>query len=165
MPSQQDAAAELLRRREARRSFLTFARGSLAQIGQEPAAHHRLLCGELQWLADTPGARLMVCMPPGSAKSTYASAFFPPWFMQRGSKAGNVIAASHTATLAEAFSGRAMQVIRDHGRALGFDLLTKSVLRWRATNGAEYLPACVGGAVTGFRADLGVIDDPVKSRE
>jgi len=165
LPSRQDAAAELLRRRTARRSFPAFAASALATSGLTPAAHHKLLCGELQWLADTPGARLMVCMPPGSAKSTYASVLFPPWFMQRAATAGNVIAASHTATLAEAFSARAIQTVREHGRLLGFDALTKSVLRWRATNGAEYLPAGVGGAVTGFRADLGMIDDPVKSRE
>lgn len=164
MLSRQDAAREMLRRREARRSFRAFATGALAAAGMVPAAHHRLLCDELQWLADTPGGRLMVCMPPGSAKSTYASALFPPWFMRHGA-GGNVIAASHTAHLAEAFSGRAMQTIRDHGPTLGYGLLTQNVQRWRTTGGAEYLPAGVGGAVTGFRADLGVIDDPVKSRE
>ena len=106
----------------------------------------------------------MVTMPPGSAKSTYTSVLFPPWFMAQAEHR-NVIAASHTMTLAEAFSGRVRSQIREHGRTLGFGLLTENVARWTTTNGCEYLPAGVGGAVTGFRADLGLIDDPVKSRE
>lgn len=161
-PSRAEAAEELLRRRAARADFLTFCRVALAPQGFQPAAHHQLLISELQRLADTPNGRLMVFMPLGSAKSTYTSALFPAWFMRRG---GPVIAASHTATLAEAFSGRVQGVIRDNAGTLGYGLASESVKRWRATSGAEYLPAGVGGAVTGFRADLGLIDDPVKSRE
>lgn len=105
----------------------------------------------------------MVFMPPGSAKSTYTSVLFPAWCMARAGT--NIIAASHTMTLAEAFSGRVRGIIRDHSGMLGYGLATENVKRWQTTNGGEYLPAGVGGAVTGFRADLGIIDDAVKSRE
>jgi predicted phage terminase large subunit-like protein len=37
--------------------------------------------------------------------------------------------------------------------------------RWDTLAGGEYFAAGVGGAITGRRADLGLIDDPVKSRE
>lgn len=161
-PSQ--AAAELLRRRAARRSLLAWCELALAPLGFEPAAHHRLLIGELEHVARTPGDRVIVTMPPGSAKSTYTSVLFPAWFMAQGARR-NIIAASHTMTLAEAFSGRVQSQIREHASTLGFALATENVKRWTTTAGCEYLPAGVGGAVTGFRADLGLIDDPVKSRE
>src|SRR5262249_3952182 len=37
--------------------------------------------------------------------------------------------------------------------------------RWELENGAEYVAAGVGGPITGKRADLFIIDDPVKSHE
>ena len=37
--------------------------------------------------------------------------------------------------------------------------------RWSLASKGEYLAAGVGSAITGYRADLGIIDDPVKSRE
>jgi hypothetical protein len=37
--------------------------------------------------------------------------------------------------------------------------------RWDTSAGGEYFAAGVGGSITGRRADLAIIDDPVKSRE
>jgi len=60
---------------------------------QSPATHHRLLLRELQALSQGTIDRLLVHMPPGSAKSTYASAIFPTWWF--GQLPGNsIIAAS-----------------------------------------------------------------------
>ncbi len=56
-----------------RANFLAWCKHALAPLGQRPAAHHRLLIQELQAVARGDVKRLMVCMPPGSAKSTYAS--------------------------------------------------------------------------------------------
>lgn len=41
----------------------------------------------------------------------------------------------------------------------------KAAGRWETSGGGEYYAAGVGGSVTGRRADLAVIDDPVRSRE
>ena len=51
--------------------------------GFEPARHHALLINKLEALAhgDLRVPRLAIFMPPGSAKSTYASILFPPWAM------------------------------------------------------------------------------------
>ena len=65
--------------------------------------------------------RLMVLMPPGSAKSTYASLLFPPWFLQRHPRA-QVIAASHTASLAESFGRGVRGLVQEHGGRLGYRL-------------------------------------------
>lgn len=45
---------------------------ALAPQGHAPAAHHRLLIRELEGLANGRWDRLMLLLPPGSAKSTYA---------------------------------------------------------------------------------------------
>src|SRR4249919_3211478 len=75
---------ELLRRRNCRSSLLLWCTEALLPIGQTPAAHHRLLISELEKVIRGETRRLMINMPPGSAKSTYGSVLFPTWaFAQR----------------------------------------------------------------------------------
>jgi len=67
-----------------RRAFL---RGSLSEWAHEalrdfdftPARHHQLLIAELAGLSKGEFNRLMVLMPPGSAKSTYANVNTDLW--------------------------------------------------------------------------------------
>ncbi len=48
---------------------------------------------------------------------------------------------------------------------LGYRLEREAEDLWTTTNGGEYRAAGIGGVITGLRADLALIDDPVKSRE
>jgi len=57
------------------RTLNEWAEHALDPLGQKPAAHHRLLLAELEALSRGEADRLMVLMPPGSAKSTYTSAY------------------------------------------------------------------------------------------
>jgi predicted phage terminase large subunit-like protein len=107
--------------------------------------------------------RLMINMPPGSAKSTYGSVLFPPWLMAQRARV-DIIGASNTSTMAEAFSRRVMQTIRDHPLTLGYGLGRESAEQWDTTNGGRYRAAGVGGAIAGTRADVVLIDDPTRSR-
>jgi len=137
-------------------------------LGFTPAAHHRLLISALEDVERGACDRLMVLMPPGSAKSTYTSKVFPSWYLGRNPEK-SVIAASHTFDLAASF-GRWVrnQFARDEHRAVfgvGVSPDNKSADSWSTNRGGEYFAIGVGGAVSGRRADLGVIDDPVKSRE
>ena len=153
-------------RRKCRRDLLTWCRAALAKQGQEPALHHRLLIEKLQAVADGRIDRLMVLMPPGSAKSTYASVLFPAWFLANNPKAA-LIAASHTAELAERFGRRVRNLIAEHSATLGIYLSAdnKAAGRWETHEGGEYFAAGILGPITGRRADLVLIDDPVKSRQ
>ena len=54
--------------------------------------------------------------------------------------------------------------IREHAALLGYDLANDARGRWQTTNGCTYLAAGVGQAIRGFRADLILIDDPIRSR-
>jgi len=65
-------AAERALREKIRGSLHDWAELALAPQGQMPAAHHRLLIRELEGLAAGRWDRLMLLLPPGSAKSTYA---------------------------------------------------------------------------------------------
>lgn len=110
----------------------------------------------------------MVLMPPGSAKSTYASVLFPPWFMGRNPEA-SVLGVSNTTELAERFSRRARNIVGfpRYRNVFGFGVSmdTQAAGNWENDRGGEFFAAGVGAAIAGRRADLGLIDDPIKTRE
>lgn len=158
--------AEAKKRLAAQNSLLQFI--EYVDLGFKPAFHHELLIRELEALERGDTRNLMVCMPPGSAKSTYTSVIFPPWFLGRN-PALSVIAASHTAELAERFGRRVRNIVASPPFSRVFDVGladdSQAAGRWDTSKGGEYFAAGVGGSITGRRADLGLIDDPVKSRE
>jgi predicted phage terminase large subunit-like protein len=156
---------EIGQRLTIRSSLTDWAVHVLASSGQTPAAHHRLLLAGLDDVTQGRSDRLMVLMPPGSAKSTYASMIFPAWWFARH-PASSVIAASHTVGLAEHFSRQVRGLITEHSHHLGMKLLAdnRSARRWRLSSGGQYFATGMHGPTAGRRADLIVIDDPVKSQ-
>jgi phage terminase large subunit-like protein len=150
----------------ARESLAKYAELTLEVI---PARHHLLLIDALEEVEQGMLDVLIVTMPPGSAKSTYCSVAFPAWYIGRHPERC-VIAASHTAELAERFGRRVRNIVGspEHLRAFPLGGLSEDSTaagRWDTKRGGEYFAAGVGGSVTGRRADLAIIDDPVKSRE
>lgn len=160
--SPQEAAREILTRRSIRRSLTEFCR----LCGYEPAKHHRLLIEALEAVERGELDKLAIFMPPGSAKSTYASILFVAWLLQRHQD-WNVLAASHTTELAEKWGRRVRNLIAEHSLTLDVQLSTDSQAagRWGLTSGAEYYAAGVGTGIAGFRAKIGIIDDPIRSRQ
>ena len=178
------AARELLRRRRARADLRAFARAIevpgrpasddddgwiFSPIETALAAHHDLLLRELQRTMSTPYGRLMVFMPPGSAKSTYCSVVAPTWFMGREPER-RVILASYGSDLARRHGRRARQVARQSafsavfgGATISTD--TSAADEWALTNGSEYLAGGILSGITGNRAHGLIIDDPVRGRD
>lgn len=158
-------AEERALRAKIRASLHDWAMLALAPQGHAPAAHHRLLIRELEGLAAGRWDRLMLLLPPGSAKSTYASLIFPPWFLANRPWA-HVIAASHTAGLARTFGRGVRALVQEHQSRLGLwlDPNNRSAGRFGVVGGGSYFATGVRGPVTGRRADLLLIDDPVKSQ-
>lgn len=112
---------------------------------------------------------VMILAPPGSAKSTITDVVFVPWFQAR-KKNQNVILASYGADLARKQGRRARQVIRSKGyQALfpnaGLRKDNGAADEWTLDNGGEYMAGGILTGITGNRADLLLIDDPVKGRE
>ena len=137
--------------------------------GFEPAAHHRLIISALEDVTSGVTPKLMVFMPPGSAKSTYGSVLFPPWAMAQDSSL-SVLAASHSEELADRWGRRCRNLIEEHSTVLGIDVSqgNRAAGRWQLAGGqfqGEYMAAGVGSAIAGYRGDVGLIDDPVRGRE
>lgn len=132
-----------------------------------PARHHKMLIRFLQDLAEDPDFdRAMIHMPPGYAKTEYTSVLFPAWYFSRwGNNA--VIAASNISDLAERNGRKVRNLVQEHRDALGYSLSadSKAAGRWSTSEGGEYFAVGVGGTALGRRADLCIIDDPVRSRQ
>src|SRR6185295_6773841 len=135
-----------LARRKARRSFADFNRYIAPE--QPPAKHHLLICDALDQVIDGKIKRLMVLMPPGSAKSTYATVRFPAYFLGRMGERG-IITASFDEELATDF-GRKVRNLVDSPRyqrvfphvALAADSRAKG--EWATTEGGFYFATGVG---------------------
>ncbi len=143
-------------------SLLDWAHQALQPM--QPAAHHRRLLAELESVADGRIDRLLVAMPPGSAKSTYCSVLLPGWWLRRH-PGHSIIAACHTEALAHWFGRRARALVAEHAATLGLRLARdeRAAGQWSVEDGGGYFAAGVRGPIVGRRADLVLIDDPVKS--
>ena len=133
-----------------------------------PAAHHILLLDALDRMMLGEIRRLMIFMPPGSAKSTYASVVFPTFYMARFARR-NVIQATYASSLAAKFGRKCRQIARSRQFKTLFDteLVGDNAAAddWSLTNGSTYMCGGILSGITGNRADLLIIDDPVKGRE
>jgi predicted phage terminase large subunit-like protein len=137
---------------------------ALARDGVRPAPHHLRMIEHLSAIARGDIDRLMLLLPPGHAKSTYATVLFPAWFLAREPRS-SVISACHTADLAEHFARRVREMVLLHGDVLGLGLKRddRAAARWRTLQGGDYFACGIRGPITGRRADLVLIDDPIKS--
>ncbi len=182
-----DAAKELLVRRAARESYIAFAESvdvpgrasagddededestSIAAAPVLLAQHHKLILQAMERCSETVGGRLMIFLPPGSAKSTYASVVFPAGYLGKY-KRKRIILASYGDTLATKMGRRTRAIIKQarfkgiHGCELSAD--SKAVDNFVLTNGSEYMAGGILTGMTGNRADGIIIDDPIKGRE
>ena len=148
--------------RQIRRSLTAWAE----YLEYKPAKHHRLILNRLEAIANNHIDRLALFLPPGSAKSTYGSIVFPSWVLQR-IRGCKIIAASHTTELAERFGRRVRNLVVEHAEVLDLKVSGDSSAagRWSTESDCEYYAAGVDTGIAGFRADLALIDDPVRSRQ
>jgi hypothetical protein len=152
--------------RRCRTSLEDWSKECMSDFNYKPAFHHLFLIEKLEEVIAGKIDRLMVFMPPGSAKSTYVSELLPPFWFNKFPRS-SVIGCSHTGELAERFGRKVRNKILQKADVLGYSLdeSNRAASRWETNAGGEYFAAGVGGAITGRRADLALIDDPVKSRE
>jgi hypothetical protein len=135
MADRKQAAEELLRRQRIRASLVEFARA----CGFEPARHHRYIIEHLEKVAAGELHRLLIAAPPGSAKSSYATVMFPAWYLAHFPD-HQIICASHTAELSEAFAKRIRNLILEHSVTLGIQLADDSQAagNWSLRSGVPY---------------------------
>ena len=121
-----------------------------------PALHHELLLARLQDVAEGRIFHLMILMPPGSAKSSYASVVFPTWYMGRFANK-NIIMATYGSSLAQKFGRKCRAICRSkqfeelyHATLTGDN---SAVDDWSITNTSTYMCGGVLSGMTGNRAD------------
>lgn len=130
--------------------------------------HHRLILEKLQGVENGTVPNLMLLLPPGSAKSTYADVVFVPWYMARKPRR-NVILASYASDIAAKQGRRARTLVKSPGfeRLMGVTIsnTTSAVDQWAMSNGSEFMAGGILSGLTGNRAALGILDDPIRGRE
>lgn len=149
---------------EARKDLNVFAQ---LMLGIKPAKHHRIINEQLHRIASYELDRLMLFMPPGHAKSTYASHLFPAWYLGNNPDK-NIIGCSHTTQFAETWGRKVRNLFSENGWPFPDIKIrsdSKAAGNWTTTKNGEYFAVGTGAAVTGRRGDGAIIDDPIKGRE
>jgi len=107
--------------------------------------------------------QLAVSMPPRSGKSELVSKYLPVWLLRQNPtwKLGLM---SYSPTLAASWSREVRRFIEQHGPTLGLEIATDAgaVGDWETTQKGEVHARSMGQGLTGFGANILVIDDPVK---
>lgn len=154
---------------KARRNLLDFC--SFTYAGYRRPPHIRLMADKLEAVERGDIKRLMIFIPPRHGKSELASIRFPAWALGRNPNR-RIIETSYGADLAQTFSRKVRDVVEDRSRfgVVFPDVMTKqdsrSVEAWDlALARGGMFAAGVGGAMTGYGADILIIDDPVKNKE
>lgn len=147
------------------------------QVVETPLAFHhelildaldRMVKGKLQHKGKVV-RRVMLMFPPGSAKSTYASVVFPPWFMGNNPES-EVIITGYGDVIAKRHGKRARQLVMSPSYKAVFgetlDPAMKASDDWRLKgNKAAYKAAGILSGITGFRCDGLIWDDLIKGRK
>lgn len=188
-PTPEEAAAELLRRRQARTRLWVY----IEYVSeQETPPHMRLICDELDKVVDAIAAdylnrradrdadRLMISMPPGHGKSYVASHHFPAYLLARVRAAQleaiklkrrkkmtlfNIIFATHQQQLSDSFGLKVRNLIEsdEHQRlfpGMAVDPTKKAAGDWLLTDGCGgFMATSVGANVTGRRGNILIGDD------
>lgn len=124
----------------------------------------RLLSDVAVRAVEEPDQRDIVSTPPRTGKSRLLAIWTVVWALARNPDL-QVVLVSYSDELAQAHSREARQLINEHADALGIRLAPDktAVGRWRVEGHAGGLLATgINSGVTGFGADLLIIDDPVK---
>jgi len=158
----------------ARQSLIGFAKHATRGTYQAPR-HLKFLAEKLEAVERGEITRLIVSMPPRHGKSWMCSRFFPSWFLSRNPEKA-VMLGSYGASFAKKWGGRCKELVGNNGHLFakksnnGLPVMVRKDTSAKDEWGIEsheggMMTAGVGGAFTGYGADLLIIDDPCKNSE
>ncbi|MBO0819607.1 MAG: terminase family protein [Nocardiopsaceae bacterium] len=130
-----------------------------------PRPHLRVIGDALAELVPGSGGRLLITTPPQIGKSSLAGEWFPFWWLCQRPR-DKIVTASYASSLAAKRGGAVRALIAEHGREFGLRLNPGSRAKddWMLTSGGGMRSVGVGGGLTGFPADVAIVDDPHKDR-
>lgn len=160
--------AKILRHRLLRRSFEAWCTYRMAKFNRKPAEHHLLIIDTIDKLIHNQldKRRVMILMPPGSAKSTYTSKELPAWFVNVDQFPTDLIlGCSFSYELIEGFGKEARDAVALEKNVLGVTPSRSfwAAGDWRTERGGGFWCAGVTSGIAGHRGRLGLIDDYVGS--
>lgn len=167
MITPKEAKQELAKRELARRKLGWFIRYNFPEYQEN--WHHSLIISKLEAVERGEIRKLMIFVPPQNGKSEIASINFPAWFFGRNPKKA-VIAASYNSDLSVGFGRKARDIVASEEYKNLFPSVhlkedSTAAGRWNTNQGGEYTAVGIGGGTTGRRADVFLIDDPVKDKQ
>lgn len=180
--SPSEAAQHLLNRRRARDNSIDFAgyvdvpgrpltddpeTELFAPVETNLARHHNLILEAMERTTQRRYGRLLMMLPPGSAKTTYASIVFPSHYL--GKVPGSRLAlGSYGSDIALKMGRKTRSIIRQERYHAVFKTELSQDSRagnqFSLTNGSEYMADSLSGQFPGNRFDGAIVDDPIKGR-
>src|SRR5690606_16674268 len=109
---------------------------------------------------DTPLGCVAVSTPPQEGKTTWI-VHYMAWMLIRNPWL-KLVYATYSQARANAVSRQIRSLVQ---RWTPLDKKSSSVQRWETVEGGGLLAAGRGSAMTGFRSDMTVIDDPIKDMQ
>ena len=160
---------ELLRRR-LRKNYGDYV--AFANPGFCMTKFHRYLTDTIQEFLETPTDKamsiLLLSVPPRHGKTHTVTETLPSWFLGAHPE-GNVIICSYEGTFAESFSRRNRDKFNEFAAQVFPNARpnknVQGVALWETDAGGRCRAAGLKAGITGYGAELFIIDDPIKNQE
>lgn len=171
-----EAAVRLLNRRKARSNILDYTHFTMDDFRE--SWHHRKMFSLLDQFVDKEITRLIIDLPPRHTKSEAVSRRLPSYILGKYPDA-KIISCSYGADLASMMNRDVQKIMEEpvyhevfpHTHLNSSNIRTVAGTYLRNSDIFEvvghkgvYKCAGVGGAITGYGMDYGIIDDPIKNR-
>ena len=133
---------------------------------------HRYLTDTIQEFLETPTDKamdiLLLSVPPRHGKTYTVTETLPSWFLGKNPD-GNVIICSYDSAFAESFSRRNRDKFNEFATQVFPDAEpnnnVQGVALWETSKGGRCRAAGLKSGITGYGAELFIIDDPIKNQE
>ena len=133
---------------------------------------HNYLTEEIQAFLETPTTKamdiLLLSVPPRHGKTYTLTETLPSWYLGKYPNR-HVIIAGYESTFAEMFSRRNRDKFNEYSTQIfanvGPNEKVQGVALWETSDGGVCRAAGLKAGITGYGADLFIIDDPIKNQE
>ena len=156
-----------IKRRQLKRDYPSFV--EFANEGFCMTKFHRYVCTQVQEFLSVKTGKafdiLLLSVPPRHGKSHMVTETLPAWFLGNNPRA-EVILCSYQSTFAEGFSRICRDKFTKFAQPLFKTDIDKSLQRaelWATESGGRCRAAGLDAGITGYGAELFIIDDPIKN--
>lgn len=154
-------------RRQCKRDYATYVK--TVNEGFCVTKFHRYICNKIQEFLTVKTGKafdiLLLSVPPRHGKSYTVTETLPSWFLGNNPR-GEVIICSYQSTFAENFSKANRDKFNKYGPLIfreNGDRTSQSAELWKTEQGGKCRAAGLEAGITGFGAELFIIDDPIKN--